>query len=330
MYRRNDVVKKIDYSNVIKKSNDISMAKLNQGLSLNQMQLLAFAIFSTQQNGKTKFNKSDFQKKFGLEQYRTNYAYDDSQKLSLIQFSTQDLENEKFSFINVFSAIEYDRGEFIFEWNKRMLPHIIKLKEKYILTDLTITSQFVSGYSWILYDYLKAHYGYWQKTLSKEALIKLFAVENIKSYQATPNLKQRVLNRAIEEVNKFTEINVWYTEKKVGKTITHFTIHWSVGKPEAGATEEQMSLLRSIYNEVEEKMFDYISIKNTKNLEKMRANVIKIKEINKMVNNKLSSEKAKELISEAKTIYHELEYMLKNDKNIRDKSIYFNWLEDDE
>src|SRR5699024_3581285 len=117
---------------------------------------------------------------------------------------------------------------------------------------------------------------------------------------------------------------------KVGKTITHFTIHWSVGKPEAGATEEQMSLLRSIYNEVEEKMFDYISIKNTKNLEKMRANVIKIKEINKMVNNKLSSEKAKELISEAKTIYHELEYMLKNDKNIRDKSIYFNWLEDDE
>src|SRR5699024_3351299 len=247
---------------------------------------------------------------------------------------------------NVFIAIEYDRGEFIFEWNKRMLPHIIKLKEKYILTDLTITSQFVSGYRWILYDYLKAHYGYWQKTLSKEALIKLFAVENIKSYQATPNLKQRVLNLAIEEVNKFTEINVWYTEKKVGKTITHFTIHWSVGKPEAGATEEQMSLLRSIYNEVEEKMFDYISIKNTQNLEKMRANVIKIKkkkkskkmranvikikEINKMVNNKLSSEKAKELISEAKTIYHELEYMLKNDKNIRDKSIYFNWLEDDE
>src|SRR5699024_4169677 len=133
MYRRNDVVKKIDYSNVIKKSNDISMAKLNQGLSLNQMQLLAFAIFSTQQNDKTKFNKSDIQKNFDLDQYRINYAFDNSQKISLIKFSTQDLKNDKFSFINVFSAIEYDRGEFIFKWNKRMSPHIIKLKEKYIL-----------------------------------------------------------------------------------------------------------------------------------------------------------------------------------------------------
>ena len=58
-----------------------------------------------------------------------------------------------------------------------MIPHILELKEKYIITDLTITSQFKSGFSWTLYEYLKAHYGYWHKPISKEALMRLFGVE---------------------------------------------------------------------------------------------------------------------------------------------------------
>ena len=51
--RKNEKKTLTNYENSIKKSNELSMAKLNQGLTLNQMQLLAFAIFSTQQNGIT-------------------------------------------------------------------------------------------------------------------------------------------------------------------------------------------------------------------------------------------------------------------------------------
>ncbi|TMN18788.1 replication initiation protein [Lentibacillus cibarius] len=163
----------IDYSNTIKKSNELSMAKLNQGLTLNQMQLLAYAIFSTQQNGKTEFRKYEFQDKFGIKDYKTDDAYEDSDKVSTLRFSTQDLENDKFSFTNVFSSIEYENGHFTFEWNKKMIPYILELKKKYVLTDLTITSNFKSGFSWILYDYLKAHYGYWHKEISKDALMNL-------------------------------------------------------------------------------------------------------------------------------------------------------------
>src|SRR5699024_2691722 len=142
-------------------------------------------------------------------------------------------------------------GTFIFEWNKRMLPHILELNEKYVLTDLTVTSQFKSGFSWILYDYLKAHYGYWNKEFSKEALTRLFAVENRKTYQkSTSEFKRGVLNVAIEEVNKYTELEVWYGEKKVGNKITGFVLHWSTGKREAGATDKQASLLREIHDEI--------------------------------------------------------------------------------
>ena len=321
----------IDYKNTIKKSNDLSMAKLNQGLTLNQMQLLAYAIFSTQQNGETHFKKHEFQKKFGIKHYKTVDAFDDSDKIAALRFSTQDLDNDKFSFVNVFSAIDYESGVFEFEWNKRMLPHILELKEKYVLTDLTITSKFKSGFSWILYDYLKAHYGYWNKELSKESLMKLFAVEDRKTYKkSTSEFKRGVLNVAINEINEFTELEVWYTEEKVGNKIMNFKLYWSTGKREAGATKKQLTLLREIHDEVERNLFDYFALKNTDSLEMARNNIMKIKEINKQVNDKLTSERAKDLIWEAKLLYKQLQNLLEKDENKRDTSVYFNWLNGEE
>ena len=47
----------------MKKSNELSLARLSHGLTLNQMQLLAYAVFATQKNGKIEFHKADFEKK---------------------------------------------------------------------------------------------------------------------------------------------------------------------------------------------------------------------------------------------------------------------------
>src|SRR5699024_9375908 len=96
MSRTNSKRLSIDYENRIKKSNEISMAKLNQGLTLNQMQLLAYAIYSTQQDGKTEFRKYELQNKFSIEKYQTRHAKEDSQKLLGLQFSVEDLENDYF------------------------------------------------------------------------------------------------------------------------------------------------------------------------------------------------------------------------------------------
>ena len=74
MARKNDKKQVVSYENSIKKSNEFSMAKLSHGLTLQQMQLLAYAIYSTQQDGKTEFHKADFEKKFGLSRYLTEDA----------------------------------------------------------------------------------------------------------------------------------------------------------------------------------------------------------------------------------------------------------------
>lgn len=326
MARTNKNEKIINHATSIKKSNDLSMAKLNQGLSLNQMQLLAYAIFSTQQNGETEFRKYEFQDKFGIKDYKTDDAYEDSQKLSLLQFSTKDLENKKFSFTNVFSSIQYGAGYFNFEWNYKMIPHILKLKDKYVLTDLTMTSNFKSGFSWTLYDYLKAHYGNWFKELSKEALMKLFNVEERATYQrSTSEFKRGVLDVAVREIKKYTELDVWYTENKVGNKINGFVLHWSTGKQLAGATDKQVKLLQEITDEVDKNMFDYLSVKN---IETARNYIINIKEIGMQMKKGMSITEADESIKESLDYYKQLEHLVEMNGKQRDTSIYYNWLKE--
>lgn len=328
MARKNDKKQIISYENSIQKSNKLSISKLNQGLTLNQMQLLAYAIYSTQQDGKTEFHKADFEKKFNLE-YKTEHAKEDVQRVSSLQFSVEDLENNYFEYWNIFRSIRYKNGEFIFKWDDEFIPHILELKEKYITTDLTITSQFKSGFSWTLYEYLKAHYGYWHKPLSKEALMKLFGVENKKTYQNnTGRFKTSVLDVAIGEINEYTEFEVWYVEEKVGRSIIGFDLHWSAGEKVTSATKKQIKELKAITDVIREDMFKYINLKKDENRKKAIELVKKSEEIslNTIEPICITKERAEMLILDANWCLNELEHMLEIDN--KGQKPFYNWLEE--
>ena len=273
MVARNDK-KEVLISNAdsILKSSDFSMAKMNHGLSLNQIQLLAYAIFATQKDKATTFIKADFEKKFDLDEYRTERAKEDVKKLMDIKFSFEDLGNDEFVYWNVFSSIHYKEGTFHFKWTEDMLPNILDLKDKYVRTDLTVTAQFKSNFSWTLYDYLRAKYGFWYISFSKNELMSLFGVEEKKSYQNnTGAFKKRVLDIAIEEINEFTELDVKYEEIKEGRSIVGFKIHWSTGEVVHKASQKQMDILRSIADIVFQDAFMYLEIKDHTNRERALA-----------------------------------------------------------
>lgn len=138
-----------------------------------------------------------------------------------------------------------------------------------------------------------------------------------------------MLNLAIEEINNYTELEVWYTEIKKGRSIIGFELHWSTGKRQVDVTEKQLTLLREIHDEVNKKMFDYISLKDTKDIEFARNNIMKVKNINQQIHGKLTSEDAKNLVLETKILYEQLENLLENDRKKRDTSVYFNWVEEE-
>lgn len=326
--RKNEKKTLTNYENSIKKSNELSMAKLNQGLTLNQMQLLAYAIYSTQQDGKTEFNKVDFEEKFEIEKYQTRHAKEDAQRLLDLKFSIEDLENNYFEYYNVFQSIKYDNGLFRFKWTDDMVPHILELKEKYITTDLTVTSKFKSGFSWTFYEYLKAHYGYWHKPISKEALMRLFGVENKKTYQNnTGRFKNTVIDVAIKELNKYTEFEVWYVEEKQGRAIVGFDLHWSTGEKVASATKKQIKELKTILNAIHEDMFNYINLRNDENRQ-AAIELVRNSEAMHVYTEEpicITKERAERLIMDANWMLKELERLLEADTN--SKLPLYNWLE---
>lgn len=336
MARVNDKKALISYENSIEKSKELSMSKLSQGLTLNQMQLLAYAIYSTQRSGKTEFHKADFEKKFGIEKYQTIHAKQDAQKITGLQFSIEDLDNHYFEYWNVFGSIKYKSGLFTFRWNEEFVPHILELKDKFITTDLTITSQFKSGFSWTLYDFIKAHYGYWHKPISKDALMRLFGVEDKKTYQKnTGDFKKMVLDVAIKEINKYTELEVRYNVEKEGRAIVGFDLIWSNGQKLTSATKKQIKEIKSIVDIVSEDMFEYMNLDNETDRLNSRDLILEIENMREFTNEPISitSEKANNLIQKAVWNFRELNRLLqKNHKILPPNSVkkveFYNWLED--
>lgn len=339
MGRTNSKTKLISYENSIKKSNELSMAKLYQGLTLNQMQLLAYSIFCTQKNGVTEFRKVDFEKKFGVMQYRTEDALKDSDKITSIKFSTVDMENEKFKFWNAFIGMGYDKGLFTFEWSPKMLPHILEVKEKfYVTTDLTLASKFKSSFSWTLYDYLKAHYGAWYKIISKDELMELFGVKDINSYQVnTAMFKKRVLDIAIKEINDHTELEVSYESLKDSRTITGFKIDWSNGTKLTRATKKQIKEIQGVIDITVEDMLQYVNINDENDRQQAIELIRKIEDLRVYTDESIgiTSEKASNLIQRGVSDFRALNRLLeKNNRALSRDTVkkvkFYNWLEDRE
>lgn len=288
----------------LKKSNELSTSKMSQGLSLRQIQLLSYAIYVTQQDGKTTFRKKDFEEKFKIEKYHRPHVKSDAKKLSRIEFSLDDLESDSFDFLNIFQRISYSKGVFTLKWTEDIIPHILDLKEKYVLTDFSVTANFKSSFSWTLYDYLKGLYGAFYITLSKEALMKLFGVENKKSYQDNTGLfKNKVLNVAIEEINEFTELDVKYKELKKGRKITGFKLMWSTEKRTYAATEKQMELLNNLLDVILDDVLIYAEISDDDNRSEALRIVRKLQNIERnylQEEQGLTAAKADELIKKNK------------------------------
>lgn len=337
MVRKNSKTQLISYENAIKKSNKLSMAKLNRGLSLNQMQLLAFSIYCAQQNGVTEFHKADFEEKFGIARYKTEDAKKDSQRILSLQVGMEDEEDDTFEYWNVFTKMKYSKGLFRFTWAESMIPHILELKEKYyVTTDLTITSKFKSSFSWTLYDYLKAHHGFWYKIISKEDMMKLFGVQEVKSYKSNTGVfKGRVLDVAIKEINEYTELHVSYKDEKEGRSIRGFRLDWSQGTNVTSATKKQIKEIEGIIDIVFDDMFQYVNI-DDKNDRQRAINLMReIEEMRVFTNEDIgiTGAKASSLIQKAVFNFKELNRLLeKNNQPVSTESKkrveFYNWLED--
>ena len=300
----------------IKKSNELTLAKVNHGLTLNQMQLMSFAILNTQQNGRTEFTKVEFQRQYGLTQYNTQYAFKDSQKVTTVQYYLFNEEEDSFFFQNLFSSMHYKEGIFKFKWNPDVVQHVLDLKDKYITEDIMITAKFKSSYTWILYEFLKAKYGFWFLEVTPDYLKQIFGVENVKSYVNNGKFKSKVLDKAVDELNKYTEYEVRYEEIKRGNKIIKFKLIWSIGSTVQKAYKEQLEELTNLFDVAfEDYNLDYKYDFSVTEQQQAKQLLDQLMHNKALIGANLTYSYANKLLEESRMLFKQLNNLVNTQKN---------------
>src|SRR5699024_12386124 len=120
-----------------------------------------------------------------------------------------------------------------------------------------------------------------------------------KTYQRSiSDFKREVLDVAIEEINQYTELDVWYKEQKKGRSIVGFEIYWSTGKMINQATQKQINIIQSEITGIKDNLFTYVHIDNQKKRQQAYEIVKKIEhqEIHILESANITADKADEMI----------------------------------
>src|SRR5699024_661581 len=182
-------------------------------------------------------------------------------------------------------------------------------------------------------DYRKAHYGYFRKILTREEALQLFNVQERKTYQRSiSDFKREVLDVAIEEINQYTELDVWYKEEKKGRSIVRFEIYWRKGKINNKETQKQINFIQSVITSIKDNLFTYVNLDNQKKRQQAYEIVKKIEhqEIHILESANITADKADEIIQDLQFNIELFNKIVGSDLPERDTSIYFDWINEQE
>ena len=165
------------------------------------------------------FTKQDLEKKtdkkWNSRQLQTtiNGLFD---KPIRIQYS-----DNKWERFHWFSYFKYDNGVITCRFDKALKPYLLELKERFVISDIKHILPMKSTYSKRIYLLLKEYFKIGSRKFNIEHLQDILKVPN--SHKLYSNFKIKVLKRAETDINKFTDLEVSFTEKKLGRKVVEIT-----------------------------------------------------------------------------------------------------------
>ncbi|MGR9115413.1 MAG: replication initiation protein [Gammaproteobacteria bacterium] len=131
------------------------------------------------------------------------------------------------------SSIDYlpGEGKLVLSFSFGIIPYLSQLSKEFTKYKLKHVARFESVYSIRLYELLVQWSASGQREIEVEWLKKQFQVEE--KYGRLGDLKKRVIEPAVAEINEHSNLWVTYDQKKVGRVVTHFLFHFGLkGKPQ--------------------------------------------------------------------------------------------------
>lgn len=111
---------------------------------------------------------------------------------------------------NWFHHIQYEVGKGIIsmQFHESLEPYLLNIQEQYTKYRLGYVMNFKYEHSFRIYELMKEYEKIGERTLPLEELKNMLFTEKDNSYQKYSHFKARVLNKALEEINKFSDLTV--------------------------------------------------------------------------------------------------------------------------
>lgn len=221
--------KKQQYALVVK-SNDL-IRKSRFSLTLTEQRIILYLISKIKPNDRDlleyEFNIKDFCEVCGID-YINN--------LSQLKETIKSLRDKSIWITlpngaeTLVSWIEkpylyQNSGNIKIRLDRDMIPYLLQLKENFTKYELIAILALKSKFSLRMYELFKSYEYLGKYEVSLEQLRKVMMLET--EYKSTKDFKRYVIDKAVDEINTFTDLEIEYEVVKTGRSITGFifTIH---------------------------------------------------------------------------------------------------------
>ncbi|QTR55488.1 RepB family plasmid replication initiator protein [Thiothrix unzii] len=134
----------------------------------------------------------------------------------------------KIRWINEASYVD-GSGNIKIVFSRRIIPYISQLEIKFTPYLLKQISKMTSVHAIRIYELLAQYVTYGKREISIDWLKNTLQLEG--EYPRIYDLKERVIDVAVDQINKYSDINVNYTNIKTGRAITGFLFTINKTKP---------------------------------------------------------------------------------------------------
>ena len=140
------------------------------------------------------------------------------------------------------SSIDYVPGEgkLVLSFSVGIIPYLSQLSREFTKYKLKHVARFESVYSIRLYELLVQWSSAGEREIEVEWLKRQFQVAE--KYDRVVDLKKRVIDPAVDEINQHSNFWVKYGQRKSGRTITHFQFQFGVkGEAQPASGKKQIT-----------------------------------------------------------------------------------------
>lgn len=228
--QQSDIIEK--QSKKVIKSNTL-IRKTRYSLTTTQQKIIIYITAQIKPQDK-EFQKYEFSIKelcniFGIKEHGENYNHFKKSIKELADVSFW-LETEKKDILcRWIDKVEINKEDLTvsIQFDDILKPYLLELQKSFTEYEISNVLVMKSPYSIRLYEILKSYAGLNRFTISVERIKKLLQYESNTEYKY---FKRDVLQKAIDEINRFTDLKIELEQIKNGRKVFELVFHISIKK----------------------------------------------------------------------------------------------------